>query len=255
MAPRFSQAFRMLLEKQLKWQINNVVATRGIDRIERHETLTCWKERLRQAGFQSVQLWSSKLKDCSLTDFPEFRIVQNNGFPTLCLPNRPVAVVSVWKPDNRTQLINNIGGKRMIDDLHYPVTIQDRGKSPIGTCGLETICEGRKEKLGEKITTIQGLVCPFGKTETASVLFECIEYIRFLHEQIQILSSPYLGTASSSMRIQQKSVHGERNCAFLEHPVQDSQDKAKDLRSRGLCLVSVSHSVVQMGQNNIGGGF
>ncbi|KAL3570036.1 hypothetical protein D5086_027285, partial [Populus alba] len=189
-------------------------------------------------------------------------IVQNNGFPTLCLPNRPVAVVSVWKPDNRTQLINNIGGKRMIDDLHYPVTIQDRGKSPIGTCGLETICEvsilrlytteGRKEKLGEKITTIQGLVCPFGKTETASVLFECIEYIRFLHEQIQILSSPYLGTASSSMRIQQKSVHGERNCAFLEHPVQDSQDKAKDLRSRGLCLVSVSHSVVQMGQNNIG---
>lgn len=29
----------------------------------------------------------------------------------------------------------------MIDDLHYPVTIQDRGKSPIGTCGLETICE------------------------------------------------------------------------------------------------------------------
>lgn len=100
---------RMLLEKQLKWQINNVVATKGIDRIERHETLTCWKERLRQAGFQSVQLWSSKLKDCSLTDFPEFRIGQNNGFPTLCLPNRPVAVVSVWKPDNRTQLINNIG--------------------------------------------------------------------------------------------------------------------------------------------------
>uniref|UniRef100_A0A5B7AKW1 Putative transcription factor bHLH68-like n=1 Tax=Davidia involucrata TaxID=16924 RepID=A0A5B7AKW1_DAVIN len=115
----------------------------------------------------------------------------------------------------------------------------------------------RKEKLGDRITTLHQLVSPFGKTDTASVLLEAIGYIRFLQGQIEALSSPYLGNASENMRHQkQYSVQGERNCIFPEDPgqllnnnclkrrgasKQDCKDAAvKDLRSRGLCLVPVS---------------
>ncbi|XP_051133697.1 transcription factor bHLH112 isoform X2 [Andrographis paniculata] len=50
----------------------------------------------------------------------------------------------------------------------------------------------RKEKMGDRITALQQLVSPFGKTDTASVLSEAIEYIKFLHDQISVLSTPYM---------------------------------------------------------------
>ncbi|XP_077220518.1 transcription factor bHLH112-like isoform X2 [Tasmannia lanceolata] len=84
----------------------------------------------------------------------------------------------------------------------------------------------RKEKLGDRITALQQLVSPFGKTDTASVLVEAIDYIKFLHDQV--LSTPYM-----------------KNGAPIQH--QQSSDKSKDpegpkqdLRSRGLCLVPIS---------------
>uniref|UniRef100_A0A5B7APV0 Putative Basic helix-loop-helix DNA-binding superfamily protein isoform 1 n=1 Tax=Davidia involucrata TaxID=16924 RepID=A0A5B7APV0_DAVIN len=97
----------------------------------------------------------------------------------------------------------------------------------------------RKEKLGDRITTLHQLVSPFGKTDTASVLLEAIGYIRFLQGQIEALSSPYLGDASGNMRHQ----HSLLNDNFLKRPrasKQDTKDAPKDLRSRGLCLVPVS---------------
>ncbi|KAK8608443.1 hypothetical protein V6N13_023867 [Hibiscus sabdariffa] len=121
----------------------------------------------------------------------------------------------------------------------------------------------RKEKLGDRITALHQLVSPFGKTDTASVLLEAIGYIRFLQGQIEALSSPYLGTATPNMGNQQ-SVQGERNCAFPEDEGQEKQEqKPKDLRSRGLCLVPVS-CTQQVGSDNgadywappaFGGGF
>ncbi|KAL1331774.1 transcription factor bHLH112 isoform X2 [Arachis ipaensis] len=44
----------------------------------------------------------------------------------------------------------------------------------------------RKEKLGDRVTALQQLVSPFGKTDTASVLHEAIEYIKFLHDQVSV---------------------------------------------------------------------
>ncbi|XP_062218841.1 transcription factor bHLH68-like isoform X2 [Phragmites australis] len=129
----------------------------------------------------------------------------------------------------------------------------------------------RKEKLGDRITALHQLVSPFGKTDTASVLLEAIGYIRFLHGQIEALSSPYVGgsngggggcasaSSSSSSKQQQHeaSVQGERHNIFPEdsgqllhdsamkkrgQPDQDGsyEEAKKDLRSKGLCLVPVS---------------
>uniref|UniRef100_A0A0A8Y3A2 BHLH domain-containing protein n=1 Tax=Arundo donax TaxID=35708 RepID=A0A0A8Y3A2_ARUDO len=87
----------------------------------------------------------------------------------------------------------------------------------------------RKEKLGDRVTALQQLVAPFGKTDTASVLHETIEYIKFLHDQVGALSAPYL-----------------KNGHQVPHLKSSSPDKSKDshgeisLKGRGLCLVPIS---------------
>ncbi|KAK4756956.1 hypothetical protein SAY87_007083 [Trapa incisa] len=136
----------------------------------------------------------------------------------------------------------------------------------------------RKEKLGDRISAIHQLVSPFGKTDTASVLLEAIGYIRFLHEQIEALSLPYMGNAPGTTR-NPNPAGGERNCIFPENPgqllnlncmkrrfgvsEQDAGEGAvRSLRSRGLCLVPVT-CTLQVGSNNgadywasaFGGGF
>ncbi|CAL4902402.1 unnamed protein product [Urochloa decumbens] len=86
----------------------------------------------------------------------------------------------------------------------------------------------RKEKLGDRITALQQLVSPFGKTDTASVLHEAIEYIRFLHDQVASLSSPYLRCGRPVQQQLQKK------------QAKDGGEAKEDLRSRGLCLVPVA---------------
>ncbi|CAD6259467.1 unnamed protein product [Miscanthus lutarioriparius] len=90
----------------------------------------------------------------------------------------------------------------------------------------------RKEKLGDRVTALQQLVAPFGKTDTASVLHETIEYIKFLHDQVGVLSAPYLKNNDHHQGPHLKS---------------SSPDKSKDdshgevsLKGRGLCLVPIS---------------
>ncbi|KAL6871496.1 hypothetical protein ACP4OV_014325 [Aristida adscensionis] len=85
-----------------------------------------------------------------------------------------------------------------------------------------------KVKLGDKITALQQIVSPFGKTDTASVLYEAINYIKWLHEQVQLLSDPYMKTSSSKDYNTWGGLDNKKSEADL------------DLRSRGLCLVPVS---------------
>ncbi|KAL3508593.1 hypothetical protein ACH5RR_027994 [Cinchona calisaya] len=86
----------------------------------------------------------------------------------------------------------------------------------------------RKEKMGDRITALQQLVSPFGKTDTASVLSEAIEYIKFLHEQVNALSTPYMKNGAPIQ--QQQNLDRSK----------DPEGPKQDLRSRGLCLVPVS---------------
>ncbi|XVE85505.1 hypothetical protein DITRI_Ditri17bG0096200 [Diplodiscus trichospermus] len=121
-----------------------------------------------------------------------------------------------------------------------------------------------KVKLGDKITALQQIVSPFGKTDTASVLLEAIGYINFLQEQVQVksiysksffllfffqnhdymhaaqtdtasvcnfsqlLSNPYI--KPSSHKDPWGSFEGK----------DEKGDMKVDLRSRGLCLVPIS---------------
>ncbi|KAL8195527.1 hypothetical protein R6Q57_025930 [Mikania cordata] len=84
----------------------------------------------------------------------------------------------------------------------------------------------KKEKMGDRITALQQLVSPFGKTDTASVLSEAIDYIKFLHEQVSVLSTPYMKNGAPILQQTPDKVA--------------SEGPKQDLRSRGLCLVPVS---------------
>ncbi|CAN6233985.1 unnamed protein product [Urochloa humidicola] len=94
-----------------------------------------------------------------------------------------------------------------------------------------------KVKIGEKITALQQIVSPFGKTDTASVLFETIKYIKFLHEQVQLLSEPYTNSSRNKGNLPWVVEH-----AAAETTSKQGGDGAAehDLRDRGLCLVPVS---------------
>ncbi|MCE5166712.1 hypothetical protein HAX54_024858 [Datura stramonium] len=75
-------------------------------------------------------------------------------------------------------------------------------KARVQSSSTQSTFKVRKEKLGDRITALHQLVSPFGKTDTASVLLEAIGYIRFLQNQIEALSLPYLGSGSGNMRQQ-----------------------------------------------------
>ncbi|XP_051124787.1 transcription factor bHLH123-like isoform X2 [Andrographis paniculata] len=92
----------------------------------------------------------------------------------------------------------------------------------------------RKEKMGDRITALQQLVSPFGKTDTASVLSEAIEYIKFLHEQV--LSTPYMKNGAPM----QQQQHQLQNPGEKSNKHDPAEGVRQDLRSRGLCLVPVS---------------
>ncbi|XP_024015435.1 transcription factor bHLH113 isoform X2 [Eutrema salsugineum] len=92
------------------------------------------------------------------------------------------------------------------------------------------IAKVRKERLGERITALQQLVSPYGKTDAASVLHEAMGYIKFLQDQIQVLCSPYLINYSLD------------GGGVVTGDIMPGK-KVKDLRSRGLCLVPVSSTV------------
>ncbi|KAL3010943.1 hypothetical protein AAZX31_07G173400 [Glycine max] len=86
----------------------------------------------------------------------------------------------------------------------------------------------RKEKLGDRVTALQQLVSPFGKTDTASVLHEAIEYIKFLHDQVNVLSTSYMKNGAPTQQ--------QQGCDDLK----DSEGPQQDLKSKGLCLVPIS---------------
>ncbi|KAJ6811255.1 transcription factor bHLH110 [Iris pallida] len=114
--------------------------------------------------------------------------------------------------------------------LEYRATQSVAKKPRLESRASFTPFKVRKEKLGDRIAALQQLVAPFGKTDTASVLMEAIGYIKFLQDQVETLSVPYMRSSNNKkMRTSEETSTEER-----------SEEPKLDLRSRGLCLVPLS---------------
>ncbi|KAL5734764.1 hypothetical protein ACOSP7_032625 [Xanthoceras sorbifolium] len=121
---------------------------------------------------------------------------------------------NVCKKNQNKKMKTSSGGKWTHDDHHH---IKDPSTELLQE---QMVPVRRSQKLSDKITTLQKLVSPYGKTDTASVLQEANLYIKLLQEQIQILCSSY-------------------NSVTTPHSQEMGEEKS-DLRSRGLCLVPIS---------------
>ncbi|GJR86912.1 DELLA protein GAI1-like protein [Tanacetum coccineum] len=97
-----SEQDKLMSEVYLGKQICNVVACEGMDRVERHETLTQWKTRLDSAGFEAVHLGSNAFKQASMllalfAGGDGYRVEENNGCLMLGWHTRPLITTSAWK--------------------------------------------------------------------------------------------------------------------------------------------------------------
>ncbi|KAK9276214.1 hypothetical protein L1049_005745 [Liquidambar formosana] len=93
---------KVMSEVYLGRQIFNVVACEGVDRVERHETLSQWQARLGSAGFEPVHLGSNAFKQASMllalfAGGDGYRVEENNGCLMLGWHTRPLIATSAWQ--------------------------------------------------------------------------------------------------------------------------------------------------------------
>ncbi|CAL9216902.1 unnamed protein product [Arabidopsis halleri] len=131
----------------------------------------------------------------------------------------------------------NVGKKKRCEEISDEVS--KKAKCSTGST-LSPEKELPKAKLRDKITTLQQIVSPFGKTDTASVLQEAITYINFYQEQVKLLSTPYMKNSSikDPWGGWDREDHNKRGPKHL------------DLRSRGLCLVPISCTPIAYRDNS-----
>ncbi|XWS47562.1 hypothetical protein CRYUN_Cryun14cG0162900 [Craigia yunnanensis] len=92
----------VMSELYLGRQICNVVACEGMDRVERHETLTQWRTRMETASFSPVHLGSNAYKQASMLlalfgGGDGYRVEENNGCLMLGWHTRPLIATSAWQ--------------------------------------------------------------------------------------------------------------------------------------------------------------
>ncbi|XP_065849338.1 DELLA protein GAI-like [Euphorbia lathyris] len=92
----------VMSELYLGRQICNVVGCEGTERVERHETLSQWKNRLGSNGFKAVHLGSNAFKQASMllalfAGGHGYRVEENNGCLMLAWHTRPLIATSAWQ--------------------------------------------------------------------------------------------------------------------------------------------------------------
>ncbi|KAK7328409.1 hypothetical protein VNO77_22514 [Canavalia gladiata] len=92
---------KALAEMYLQREICNVVCCEGPARVERHEPLAKWRDRLGKAGFRPLHLGSNAFKQASmlLTLFSAdgYCVEENQGCLTLGWHSRPLIAASAWQ--------------------------------------------------------------------------------------------------------------------------------------------------------------
>ncbi|XP_062232596.1 transcription factor bHLH123-like [Phragmites australis] len=168
-------------------------------------------------------------KPFSQQQFPGFLVTSTGNFELAEEPSRLLLQTLQPEPfksnkESVQEACSSVTRRSVPDSPAAPKKPRIEMPSPLPTF------KARKEKLGDRITALQQLVSPFGKTDTASVLHEAIEYIKLLHDQVDSLSSPYL-RYGRPVQLQQQQGSGK---------AKDGGEVKEDLRSRGLCLVPVA---------------
>ncbi|XP_060196375.1 transcription factor bHLH111 [Lycium barbarum] len=162
----------------------------------------------------NVNDFKPSLKTLNLAEHKKHGLQQ----PSLTKSRGTISTCNTSKKNNgRAQEYQSEGKKRRSEDNSD--TNSKRQQNEISSAKIQV----PKVKLADKITGLQQIVSPFGKTDTASVLWETINYVRFLHEQIQLLSRAYM-----------------KNNPCKDRYWGGFERKEVDLRSRGLCLVPIS---------------
>ncbi|KAF6144214.1 hypothetical protein GIB67_004887 [Kingdonia uniflora] len=135
--------------------------------------------------------------------------------------------------DNKvSSFMNGVIEPKRSNNISEPKVSQTPAKKPrVAQRTAITTIKVRQEKLGDRIAALQQLVAPFGKTDTASVLMEAIGYIKFLQDQVETLSVPY-------MKMSRKNSHRTTHQGSCGDDI--DEETKPDLRSRGLCLVPLS---------------
>ncbi|KAI3793364.1 hypothetical protein L1987_35981 [Smallanthus sonchifolius] len=146
--------------------------------------------------------------------------LNNNHSPVLPQPFSPRMIVSDWRhqqiSENPKKRLNNVCGQNVMNKkLAHADRMQGIGRL------RERVPMRRSQKLADKITALQKLVSPYGKTDTASVLQEAHISINLLHDQIKKLLQ--------ISRINDESLQSE-----------DNKEAETRLRDKGLCLVPIS---------------
>ncbi|XP_047250224.1 transcription factor bHLH111 isoform X2 [Capsicum annuum] len=150
--------------------------------------------------------------------------------PSLTKSRGTISTCNTLKRNNgRAQEYQSDGKKRKLEDNLE--TNSKRQKNEFSSTTIQV----PKMRLGDKITALQQIVSPFGKTDTASVLWETINYVRFLQGQIQLLSHAYMKSNTCKERYWG---------GFEKNEV--------DLRSKGLCLFPISFTPQIYHENNNG---
>ncbi|KAF5195155.1 Scarecrow-like transcription factor pat1 [Thalictrum thalictroides] len=94
------QPEKSVAEIYIQKEICNVVCCEGTGRVERHEPLIKWRERLTRAGFNPLHLGSNAFKQASmlLTLFSAegYCVEEKEGCLTLGWHNRPLISASAW---------------------------------------------------------------------------------------------------------------------------------------------------------------
>lgn len=156
---------------------------------------------------------------CYGTDY----LQQSHQAPTLYDPNKNISGSISNGAATETKRTSNKMEAKSVQNAPKKLRSETRASCPP--------FKVRKEKLGDRISALQQLVAPFGKTDTASVLMEAIGYIKFLQNQVETLSVPYMKYATRNKK--SKVLKG----GAVEN---ENEESKRDLKTRGLCLVPLT---------------
>ncbi|KAL7192640.1 hypothetical protein ACSBR2_024462 [Camellia fascicularis] len=98
----------VMSEVYLGRQICNVVACEGTERVERHESLSQWRNRMSSAGFDPAHLGSNAFRQASMllalfAGGDGYRVEENSGCLLLGWHTRPLIATSAWQLATTTE--------------------------------------------------------------------------------------------------------------------------------------------------------